>query len=417
MTTLQAEEERAPSFLEMGLGEFLYYVAFTLYVLNFASDYTTFVEFLSVPVAVWHTIFQAAILMLLFGKFMIQRASFGGWVVAASLVLIGFLSWKRSGEGWLFWLALFVVCANGVRLRPLACIVFAVFLATIVVTITFAGVGMIENRLSVRAGVARSAMGFTHPNTLGLYLFVTCMAFSVMRFGKNPVPDLLMIAVADVINLTAADSRTTVLLSAFQALLLIVFYCVRGENGRRIARCCFVALVVGLLLLSVYFMVCYNPSNSLHATINKVLSGRLRLAHGYYTMQPLTLLGSKFDGLPPIYYEDGAPKTFVVDNAWCHLILRFGIIPALLFIAGFLVLFFRLLREKRWNALLFGLVLMMVYGFSESFGIRFECNFFLYALGSELLYSNHIEGLSGNGQLSAEMENGKAVHSYDGYQN
>lgn len=399
----------------MGVGEFLYYAAFAFYVMDFATDHTTFADFLFIPVATWHTIFKVAILMLLLSKFMMQRASFKGWAIATFLVLIGFLSWRQSDEGWLFWLALFVVCANDVRLRPLAIIVFTAFLATIVVTIMFASTGMIENRLSVRAGVTRSAMGFTHPNTLGLYLFVICTAFSVIRFGKSPIPDLLLISIAVVINLTVADSRTTALLSVFQALLLIVFYCIRSKDGRKITRRCFAILIIGIIILSIYFMVCYEPSNPLHAMINKVLSGRLRLAKGYYSMQPLTLLGSTFEGLPPIYYEDGVPKTFVVDNAWCHLILRFGIVPALLFIGGFLTLFFRLLREERWDALLFGLVLMSVYGLSENFGIRFECNFFLYALGTELLYSVRFKGLFGSKGASGDIESGAATRVYGGH--
>lgn len=398
----QAAGARKPAFLEMEFGEFLYYAAFALYIMDFATDHTTFVDFLFVPVAVWHSLFQTAIIMLLLGKFMMQRASFRGWAVAVLLVLIGFLSWRLSDEGWLFWLALFVVCANGVRLRPLAYIAFTLFLATIAVTFLFASAGAIENRLSVRAGVARSAMGFSHPNTLGLYLLVTCISFSVIRFGKNPVPDLLMIVAADAINLVIADSRTTVLLSIVQALLLIVFYCVRSESGRRFARCCFGVLIVGSFLLSVYFMVCYDPSNPLHSAINSVLSGRLRLAHGYYSMQPLTLLGSSFEGVPPIYYEDGVPKSFVVDNAWCHLILRFGVIPAALYSIGFFILFFRTLKEERWDALLFGLVLMTVYGLSENFGIRIECNFFLYALGAELLYSGRIKGMLDTGSSTGD---------------
>lgn len=415
MTALRAGEKRKPAFLEMELGEFLYYAAFAFYLLDSNTRHTTFTDFLFVPVAVWHVLFQIAILMLLFGKFIIQGASFRGWVIATLLVLVGFLSWRQSGEGWLFWLALFVVCADGVRLQPLACIVFVIFLATIALTIMFASAGLIENRLSVRAGVVRSAMGFTHPNILGLYLLVTCTAFSVIRFGKNPIPDLLMICFAGVINLTVADSRTAALLSCFQALLLIAFYCIRSNNGRKIARRCFAVLVVGVLLLSMYFMVCYNPSDPLHAMINKILSGRLRLAHGYYSMQPLTLLGSTFDGLPSIYYEDGVPKTFVVDNAWCHLVLRFGVIPALLFTVGYLFLFFRLLREKRWDVLLFGLVLMAVYGFSERFGIRFECNFFLYALGAELLYSDNSRSLFSSKCTSSDIESGVTMRIYGGH--
>lgn len=375
----------------MRVDEAAYYVAFALYFIDCVFDHTTYEEFLFVPVATLQVVLQTCVLVLLLFKFVSQRASFKGWIIAAAIVLVGFVSWRQSGEGWLFWCALFIVCSHEVKLRPLASCALWITLIALLITIPFAQFGLIKNIVLTRsAGTVRYAMGFTHPNSLGLYLLVVCFSFSVLRFGKNPIPDLVLIAVTDVINLVVTDSRTCVLLSLVQALLLIVFYFVKGEGTRAAARACFSLAVLLVIVSSMYFMVAYDASNSLHVALNSALSGRFRLAHGYYSLQPLTLLGSTFEGFTAIYWENGEPKTFVVDNGWCHLILRFGVLPAAIFLAGYLTLFFKMIRERRWDALLFGFVLMSAYGFSENFGIRVECNYFLYAIGAELLFSSQV---------------------------
>lgn len=150
----------------------------------------------------------------------------------------------------------------------------------------------------------------------------------------------------------------------------------------------FLVAVFIVIIVSAYLMIAYDPSNPIQFELNKLLSGRLRLANGYFEMQPITLFGSDFSGLPPIYWENGVPSAFVVDNAWCHLLLRFGLIPAFCFLFGYIAILIKAVRQGWWNSIFFGLVLMSIYGLCETLGIHFECNYFLFAVGAELLYTN-----------------------------
>ncbi len=380
-------------FLDMRADEALYYLAYAVYFVQCALSRTCFTEFLFIPVDVFVSLAQLVVLLLLFSKFVTQRASFKCWAFSAFVVLVGFISWRQSGEGWLFWTALFIVCANGVRLLPLAKITFVLSLVILAITMTFAQLGVIENWVSIRGGMVRYGMGFDQPNALGCYLLNVCVAFSAIRFGKNPAPDLALIGVAAVLNLTIADSRTSALLLLLQAVVLLVFYFVRNEAARSCFRRCFAVAVLLVVATSFYFMAAYTPLNTVHAALNKLLSGRLYLAHGYYGMQPLTLMGSTFEGFAPIYWSSrtGEP-VFCVDNAWCHLVLRYGIVPTVLLLLGYLTLFSKLIVRRKWDALLFGLFMMGIYGFSETVGIRVECNFFLFAVGADLLYSGRLFG-------------------------
>lgn len=67
--------------------------------------------------------------------------------------------------------------------------------------------------------------------------------------------------------------------------------------------------------------------------------------------------------------------------------MRYGIIPSALFIFGLFSLLIKMVRQNQWDSLLFGIVLMSVYGLTETLGVRIECNYFLFAIGPELLFS------------------------------
>ena len=363
-----------------------YYAAYALYATLCFLEHTMFESIFGIPKEAFANGIQFVVLFLLAVKFITQRMPLRGWAIAATIVLICFISWRRSGEGWLFWLAIFIVCAEGVDIKILVGIILCVVVVLFPMTVICASTGVIENYISVRTGTARQALGFAHPNSFGFYLLLFCTAFSALRFGRGPLPDILLIVASVSANLAVADSRTSAALSVLQIVLLLIFYTVRAPRMRRVFSILFIIGTASIIAASYWLMVNYDASNALEAMLDSALSGRIRLAHSYYLMQPLTLFGSSFSQFAPIYVINGVPSSFIVDNAYCHLLLRYGIVPTFLFLCGLLALLVKLTREGRWDYLLFGLVLMCFYGLGESLGIRVECNFFLIAMLPELLH-------------------------------
>lgn len=385
-SSVQSDKELKSVLSADSISRTAYYFAFILYVSKCIIMRSSLIEYTDL---IWSFIgegAQVSALFLLILKFLLQRTSPRAWLVSFFVVGIGFVSWRCSHEGWLFWLALFVVCSEGVNVRGLAEITLAVTGFMTVAIIMCSSAGLIENLQFTRDGAVRQAMGFLHPNTLGFYLLLICVAFSSIRFGSSILPDIALVVITTAGNLAVAGSRSSALLAAFLLFMLSAFRLANEPRSQRILSCFCVAVVVAVLAGSYYLMVAYDPANPVHAALNSALSGRLRLANAYYRMQPLTLFGSDFSRFDPIYWESGRPYDFVVDNAFCHLLLRYGIVPTALFMAGLFALLAKLLRERRCGVLLFGITIMMVYGFSETMGIRVECDFFLVAMGSELLF-------------------------------
>lgn len=365
---------------------FAYYFAFALYATSRFLSYTTFETMLFLPKDTFADALQAIALVLLVVKFVLQRVPLHGWFIATTIVLVGFASWQQAAEGWLFWLVLFVVCSEGISIKALAGTTFVIVAVLTPLTMFCGSLGIIENRISVRAGVYRQALGFTHPNNLGYFVLLLSTSFSVMRWGERPIPDIILILLTLPVNLLIANSRSSAALSLFQIALLLVFWLVRNPKARRLVSVGCVAVVAMVVAFSYWSLVFYNASDAIMRALDTALTGRLNLAHAYYQVQGLTLFGSDYSQANLVFWESGKPYTFVVDNAFCHLLLRYGIVPTALFLAGLFSLLAKLLHERRWDSILFGLTLMSVYGFCETLGIQVECDFFLVSMGTELLF-------------------------------
>lgn len=93
----------------------------------------------------------------------------------------------------------------------------------LVIAPLFAVSGIIENLILIRSGIARQSLGFTHPNIFGMYVILACTSISVLRFGKTPLFQSMLLISAAILILVVSDSRSTAILAVFQVLLLVCF--------------------------------------------------------------------------------------------------------------------------------------------------------------------------------------------------
>lgn len=386
--------------LNSTVGEALFYCAFAIYTLGVVIDSSSISQVFPGPIEFFDSLVQVSVIALLLIKFIIQRAEPKAWALACVLVCIGFLTWHQSQEGWFFWVPLFIVCSEGVRIRGLALVSMSILATGVLFIILFSVFGLIPDIQAVQNGYIRHSLGFQHPNTLALFPLMICVSYSVLCFGKNPITCIIALFVCDLFNYLTAHSRTVFLLSLIQAVLMIVFYLVKDSARRKTVSIWFALLAAAVVGSSLYLMVCFNPSDPFQLKLNSILSGRFYLANGYYKMSSLTLLGNSFSGCQSLmWWEPEATRSIVIDNAWCHLILRFGILPTLLLLAAIFLLYKDKIKTGQWDAVLYGITLMICYGFTETVGIRIEFNYFLIAVGSELLYRVNIDCSDANTKI------------------
>lgn len=353
----------------------LYTAAFVLFFIWSWVSHTSLVSFLGAQAAgLAEIVLQVVILTSLLLVFFSVEWSLKRFVVASCLALLGFITWRTSGEAWLFWLSLFSVNVGAADMKKVA--KSALFLGTVFLLAIpiLAAVGVIDSTIEVRSGFVRYSLGFNHPNLLGALIITVCMAFVVLNYEESSLKSICLCVLGGIVCLVVPGSRTSCACLFLMASVLPLFKWARRKGHETTLIWTVMTVITALIIASIWFMYNYNPEIQVHAWLDKLLSGRLSLSHVYLADHAPSLFGYDYaDGTK--YYAQDMVRTFVVDNLYCHVLLREGVLSFLVLVIGILGLFKKALSERYAGPLLFCTAVFLVFGFSETLGCRVEFNF------------------------------------------
>lgn len=380
-----------------------YYAAFALYSAVSWIDATVFCLSEFPAGALIEGAIQAVTLFLLMLTYFFRTTSRLRQIISALLVILGFAVWRISQEGWLFWTCLFVLCAPEFDCKKLSKIVVYTIGAVLVLSTLSVAAGLFPAQVMVRLdnGVSRNALGFLHPNSLGLAFSVLAIAISVQHFNEFRILYIPVYLCAAVFVYLIPVSRT----SAISIVLDLAAWIIASEAEKKGHRnLVLVILCVVFLLsasLSLLLMFLYDDSGSFTVLMNKVLSGRPFFAKQYFDASGIRLLGYSFaDG--PTLISDGESVRFLVDNAFDHVLLRYGVIPFSLLFGSVAILFAKAFFNKVDLSLICGLSMFMLMGVTESFACRVDCNYLLISLA--FIFGESISKLcSSDGQAPSSI--------------
>lgn len=383
-------------YAEMPLELLLYYVAFAIYVVGSFINQTTFSES-GVPTGTIFKVVQIAASFCLAVKLLLQRCKVTSFLVAIVLIVLGFVSYINSGEGYLFWTFLFIVCGKDVDIRTLAKIVLYTVGPLLLFTMTAAQAGIIPTYYMAEAGErdVRSCMGFLHPNRLGQFLFTVCLATAVIDFRIRKHRTVMVSVLCFAVALFVCNSRTA---CAAIALVLVatVFTPVLVKHRKGFLFCS--ALICILVFsFSMFFMVSYDSNNRLMAELNEFFTTRLSLMHQAYKTYGISILGQECTGGPVVSYSlvTREPYYFYVDNVFAHCVIKLGLLPTLAFLALVGVCLFKARSSSELDAAVLGLMILMVLGLSSLDLLYIDCNYFAVAMAASLydipaIYANKV---------------------------
>ena len=368
-----------------------YYVAFVLYAafiwiprINWPSSMLAFL-----PIAM--DVLRIVTVLLLAFRYLFLELNVRGYILTALLAVAGFLTWNVSGESWLFWMVLFLVTAQAVDYRLLAKLNLYVSSFLLISVPLLSAISIIPNKKMVtHSGLIRFSLGFTHPNFIGLLVLLIGVSLSVVLMREHLWVCIAVIMMLTVGNYSLSYSRSSIVISFVLVALLLIFTFVTNQRAQRIINVILVCAVVGCISLSYYSMIFYDANSEVWRAMNGMLSGRLSLAHQYYSMYSITLFGRNYSTYTPFITDfAGRPVDFLVDNAYAHLLLRYGLIPTLLFLAAYLAVLIKLIRRSNsGNEVFLVLIVFAFYALVETYGFRIVSNYMLVALATQLLFSN-----------------------------
>lgn len=379
---------------------YLYYIAFAAFCFWRSISYININQFLIISIEDLSTLAKFIMLISLAVKLLLQRYDLRSIAIIGLCLLLLLLSSRTSSSKQLIWLFLFICAAQGVQLKPLARICLWFYAGALILGVTGWFVGDVEAIEALRFSNegTRSSLGFRHPNSFGYITMTICFSWMVLKFPTFRVRDFAIVIVAALAVNVIAGSRTSVLAMMFGLIVAFAYgFSCKTEKGKRSFVVLSALVLAALLFSSLLCMAYYDPSNGLFAELNRLLSSRLSYANFYFSNYSLALIGSNIPQNLLLNTTDAA-SGFVVDNAFCNLILRYGIIPMILFVAAWIGVYIKAFNEAYWGPCVLALTLWIVVAFAESTVLIFASNFGFVAAGS-LLYGYPLASLD-------EKENG-----------
>lgn len=385
------------------LADFLFYCAFAFFSFAEILNSTAFGSVVPGLGALCTAVLYVSIAML-FLRLFILEASAAQWFLVLAIAGLAALLYKLYGLQYPLWIFLFVVSGKGVNFSTLAKITLVVAGALTAITLLACYVGLITN-YSMPATDTRSvrySMGFVHPNRLGERIAEICIAYWYLYGREHRFRTVVVCLVAFLYIDSVSNSRTSsmvFILLIFAALLYPLLV-----KAPRFSILACGTLVATSVFLSFYFMVHYDPSSTLMASINEALSGRLCLMNASYCYAAPSLFGNDYSGAPVMGYTVATHEVhhFLVDNAYGHLLLQYGIAASVLFFMLIFLVFYRHYCRRVFTVPLLGLTMMLIVGFVENFTLDIQYNYFLLLMADVVFASRGDSGsFEGNKPESA----------------
>lgn len=367
----------------------LYLLCFALFCFSWGIECIDYIAPIASLVAFFSNIVSVAVL---FGLCVLYIPLLRRWrpehilaISAVGCILIASSIVARAY--YLVWAYLFILSAPSLTARDLASVALKISISLIVIAAVSLAIGITEREQYLRGDTARFALGFVHPNMFARFVLCACLSWLTCVFGKvRPPAYILLLIVAIVVYLISGSRTGSITIVTTTALYVVISSSsakFRISYNLRIVLC---AVTILLSILSISLAVFFDGSNQLMMMIDKVLSGRLGFPHQLLSNIPNPLFGFNLNDsylyVPPDYFSEGS-TVLPIDNAFCALLIRFGIIPTILFLGYYI---YPLLKHgfEPSNELFFGLAACLIVGMSEAYIYDITFNYFLLVSAAEI---------------------------------
>lgn len=313
--------------------------------------------------------------LLLLAVLLTRKYSLKQWVMIAASLSLLLITGIQAEYLALFSTALFLFCCRREDMDRLVKVTLILSLILILVTVLLCWFGVLEDRVSVRKGITRHALGFTHPNSFGFRFLVMMMSWLYLRFNRLNAGDFLLCAVIVSLVWIVPNSMTS-----FAVMLFAFFLCLFFSVGRTPSGFLVKLFGVGMAEVSVFshlFMVVialsYKPEGVFNI-INRFLTSRPNYSSNAVKAFGIHFFGNIIDNVDretgEVIFKD------IIDSAYIDILLRYGLVVFLLLTALFA---YAVLRENRIGARNNAVMLTVtaLYGIGEIFGSMVFRNIFI----------------------------------------
>ena len=279
------------------------------------------------------------------------------------------LSYYYSGATTLLITGVLVVGSIGCDYWAICKTGFLVTSISILIVVLLAVLGIIDTYVSLTSETSvaifsveqRNSFGFLHVNYFGMFVAIILFCRLNMTRYAFSIREMFVWVIVALFCFAVVNTKTVSLL-IFVALA--VHFLLQHISNRAFCIVC-VVLVTACLVAGFTLPRVYDSSSQFLIFLNDVLTGRLALAQSFLRDYSVGLFGQNLDLVSTIEARQSGISAHVLDNAYIHLLLHYGLIPTILILFMFGYLLHRsVLSEDVGTA--FSVALVFIVGLSET---------------------------------------------------
>lgn len=291
-----------------------------------------------------------------------------------------------SGQRQMMSVWMFVVAAKNVDVDKVIRTAYKILLVMLPAVVILCLLGVIENATMMRGSVQRFALGFSHPNQLGLSVFQLMACYCYINKDKLNKLNYIYFLLAVLFLVKIPNSKTTYIATTVLLLMLVLYkfiknqkpeYMIAYEKGILIGAFC-------LNFFSIIFSYIDVNRNFILARVNSWMSSRFSVCHKVWLLYGVSFWGKRIYVTESERALVGIKNRLWLDNSYVSLLLRYGILIYLIFSIGYLCLVKSMLIKREY-VLAIILFLYAIYGLMETGWYMITHNIFLITF-STLLY-------------------------------
>ena len=286
-------------------------------------------------------------------------------LIAVLLIALG--SALGSGDFGLFELFLLAVAAKNVEPKTIVRWFASIKGGALLITIGLWKAGVLPQLNYWNGNGYYNTLGFCHRNVLGANIAILCMCWFYLRYDRLKLWDVLAWAAIGVGFYFVAYSRSGAVIVLLVSMGVFLFrktdrFWLGSHKTGYIAAYGLLAL----LGVSLWCMLSYSPYSAFWTNLDKLFTTRLKSANYCFEEYGLSLFGQEIPFVSSMEAQFQQTSKLILDNAYCRLLLYYGLVPACMFILVYMRLLTRTL-QARDGALFISLMLLAVYGLSERY--------------------------------------------------
>lgn len=273
---------------------------------------------------------------------------------------------------------LFIVAAKNSDFEKCVQIAYKILIVTVIAVVLLYLCRVIPDPMIYRGDVWRPSFGFTHPNTFGMRVFQLMACHCYLKRERFRWWDgALLLVLAGFIYAVPNSQTATV-------GLLFIFVVMLGVRLKvKISTWWAIALTVCLPVVSIAMSFIDVKNYPILARVDRLLSSRFSNAHKVWQMYGVRWFGNRIYVSAQERALVGIEERLWLDNAYCYIMLRYGIVVLFLFMIGYLYMMYW--HGKHGNGLLVCyLFLFAIYGVEEIYLQMLSYNIFLLAMAPAL---------------------------------